>query len=201
MRWPRARATLGALAPGDAGEERLAGVLADHVARSLRERAGEADPAGWAVLLAAPGTVITPIPGVNNGLRQAARVLHRVRRTLRSRVGLVRVGWLNHTRGGRWTTPSVPDALAAVRARGFEKLAYFPWGFTTDNAETILEGRIALRDMPDPFPRVEHLPCLNDDAAFIDLIAAAVRRSLACPAPADPAPEHAPGPMGTALSA
>jgi protoporphyrin/coproporphyrin ferrochelatase len=178
--WPRERLNLCSLGGDRAGEERLAGVLASHLIRSMAER-GVEDLSGWAVLLAAHGTVVTPIPGVDNGLRQAGRVLHRLKTNLRSRAGLVRVGWLNHTRGGRWTSPSVPEALEAIRGHGFEKLVYLPWGFTTDNAETVLEGRVALRDMKRPFARIEHLPCLNTGSEFVGLIAGSIRAMLGGP--------------------
>lgn len=171
-RWPRERLALCSLAADTDGEERLADVLAEHVLSTLRARDVRGDLGAWAVLLAAHGTIVTPLPGVDNGLRQAGRVLHRLKMRLRRHAALVRVGWLNHTRGGKWTTPSVPDALRAIRAHGHDKLVYFPWGFTTDNAETQLEGRVALREMEQPFERVEYLPCLNDGAAFVDLIAA-----------------------------
>ena len=72
---------------------------------------------------------------------------------------------------GEWTRPSVPDALADLRARGFKKVVYFPWGFTTDNAETMLEGRLALRSMRDPFEHVEYLACMNTYPGFIQLLA------------------------------
>ena len=96
--------------------------------------------------------------GVDNGLTHFQEVLDHVEAAFHGSVG---VGWLNHTRGGQWTTPPMPEALAQLRARGFKKLVYFPWGFTTDNAETMLEGRIALRDMPEPFELVEYLECMN----------------------------------------
>ena len=57
------------------------------------------------------------------------------------------------------------DALAQVAGAGFRKAVYFPFGFLADNAETELEGRVALRKQP----RLEalHLPCLNDSPRLI----------------------------------
>ena len=46
-----------------------------------------------------------------------------------------------------------------------------------DNAESILEGRVILR--PFSFERVEHLPCLNEDAGLIELLASAVLETAA----------------------
>lgn len=161
-----------------AWEERLAGELAAHCVEALRDR-GVEDHAGWALLLAAHGTVVTAREGVDNGLVHFGRVLTRVKRVLRPRFGLVRVGWLNHTKGGKWTTPAVPEALRYVRARGFDKLVYFPWGFTTDNAETALEGRVFVGEMEEPFARVEHLECMNARAGFVALLADRVAEHVA----------------------
>lgn len=159
------------LADDDATTDRLAATLAGHCLASMKSR-GITDPAkDWALMLAAHGTVITPPPGVDNGLAHAARVLIRLKTKLKPHLGLVRIGWLNHTRGGKWTTPSVMDALARVRERGFEQLVYLPWGFTTDNAETALEGRVALDALPRPFAKVEYLECMNARDTFVRLIA------------------------------
>ena len=123
--------------------EQLAQTLANHC-RQTMDRANISRPArDWAILLAAHGTVINPPPGVDNGLAHFARVLLQLKRMLKGEAGLVRIGWLNHQRGGKWTTPTVAKALRLVRERGFDKLIYFPWGFTTDNAETALEGHVA----------------------------------------------------------
>lgn len=164
-------AELCSLTASEADEGRLAAALADHCVSALIARGVRTPDRSWALLLAAHGTVLTPPAGVDNGLLHFGRVLGRVKRLLRPRFGLVRIGWLNHTRGGRWTTPAVPDALRFVRERGYEKLAYFPWGFTTDNAETALEGRVFVSEMSDPLERVEHLECMNAGAPFIRLLA------------------------------
>jgi protoporphyrin/coproporphyrin ferrochelatase len=133
------------------------------------------------VLLAAHGTVVSSPPEVDNGLRHFGRILIQVKRLLRPQVGLVRIGWLNHTRGGRWTTPTVGEALHLVRNRGFERLVYFPWGFTTDNAETALEGRVALSELDPPLGHVEYLEALNAHAPFVQLLADCISEHLGAP--------------------
>jgi protoheme ferro-lyase len=159
------------LADDEATTDRLAGVLAEHCLASMRARGVETGAKDWAIMLAAHGTVVNPPAGVDNGLNHAGRVLIRLKAMLRPHAGAVRVGWLNHTRGGKWTTPPVAEALAKLRERGFGKLVYYPWGFTTDNAETALEGRVALAAMPEPFGRVEYLECLNSGEGFVKLLA------------------------------
>jgi protoporphyrin/coproporphyrin ferrochelatase len=170
-RWPAHRLTMCSLAQCPVTEQSLAELMTRHLLRAVRRRGIQGPLDNWAVLLAAHGTVVTPLPGVDNGLEQFGRMLHRVKVALRPHSGLVRVGWLNHTRGGRWTTPAVPQALEYIRQRGYDNLIYFPWGFTTDNAETALEGKIALHDLANPFRRVEHIECLNADESFIELLA------------------------------
>jgi protoheme ferro-lyase len=167
----------------DGAADHLAGILADHCLAATRERGLETPAKDWAVMLAAHGTVVNPPPGVDNGLLPYGRVLIRLRRLLRPHFGRVRIGWLNHTRGGKWTTPPVTDALQYVQNRGFRQLVYFPWGFTTDNAETALEGRMALREMPTPFERVEYLPCVNAGPAFVSLLADRITERLGQPGP------------------
>jgi protoheme ferro-lyase len=174
--------------PADA--ERMAQSLARHGLETMRSRGVPAPAPDWALLLAAHGTVVNPPPGVDNGLLSFGRVLGRVRDLLKPQVGLVRFGWLNHTRGGKWTTPAVADAFSIIRNRGYKKLIYFPWGFTTDNAETALEGHIALRDFKDAFDRVEYLPCVNTSPDFISLLADRVCRHLGG-LDRTPIPEHA----------
>jgi ferrochelatase len=170
--WPDPRTlSLCSLGPDEPSIDRLAASLAEHCLAAMRERNLPAPARDWAILLAAHGTVVNPPAGVDNGLRQAARVLIEVKRLLKPHAGLVRIGWLNHTRGGRWTTPAVVDILPAIQRRGFQNLVYFPWGFTTDNAETALEGRVALAGLAHPFQRVEYLQCLNTSPSFIKLIA------------------------------
>ena len=65
------------------------------------------------------------------------------------------------------------DALKHVSVANFRRVVYFPFGFLADNAETQLEGRIALRDRPEL--EAWHLPCLNDDPALIKTLARQVR--------------------------
>lgn len=174
------RLSMCSLTGAAADEAQLARTMAEYCLSMMRSRGVSTPDQSWAVLLAAHGTVITSPPEVDNGLSHFGRILIQMKRQLRPHVGLVRVGWLNHTRGGKWTTPTVGEALQYVRDRGFENLVYFPWGFTTDNAETALEGRVALAELDPPMARVEYLDAINAHEPFIrlmaDCIAAHLRR-------------------------
>jgi protoheme ferro-lyase len=60
-----------------------------------------------------------------------------------------------------------------VAGAGFRRVVYFPFGFSADNAESQLEGRVWLRTQPGL--EAVHLPCLNASPE----LAAAQARALA----------------------
>ena len=135
--------------------------------------------AGWtgqdvALVLAAHGTLLQPAKPIDTGREATEAIARAIRAELGSEFGLVINGWLNHTRGGRWTEPAMADALKQVASGDYTKVVYFPSGFLADNAETELEGRLALRDHPQM--TAWQLPSLNDSSelmgAFADQICA-----------------------------
>jgi protoheme ferro-lyase len=131
-------------------------------------------PDGWqgpdvALVMAAHGTLLAPEKPIATGLAATEALQHAIAARLEGRFGLIVAGWLNHTRGGRWTEPPIEAALAEVAAAGFRRIVYYPYGFLADNAESELEGRIALAAHPAITSR--HLPCLNDSARLLDAIA------------------------------
>jgi protoheme ferro-lyase len=175
---------LGALAPH---------VLAEASAAHVLAQTGD----GWqgadvALVLAAHGTVLNPPKPINTGREATEALCGEIRARLAGRFGLVVNGWLNHTRGGRWTEPPMDEALRHVVAAGFRKIVYFPYGFLGDNAESQLEGRIALEAVGSGHAvaaegpghaggaiEARHLPCLNDAPALLELLA---RQIVACAA-------------------
>ena len=157
---------LGAIEP-----EALAAISAAHLKDSLK------DDSGWrgervALMLAAHGTLIEPVRPMETGLLETTRLCEAVRRQLASEFGLVSNGWLNHTRGGRWTDPPMDVALRRVIEAGLSQVVYFPYGFLADNAESQLEGEMALRAQPGLKARA--VPCLNDSPRLADAIAGLV---------------------------
>jgi protoheme ferro-lyase len=125
-----------------------------------------------ALVLAAHGTLITPPRPIDTGLAATEALCAAITTRLAPAFGLVVNGWLNHTRGGTWTDPPIEAALEQVAAAGYRRLVYFPYGFLADNAESELEGRVALAAHPAITAR--HLPCLNDATPLLDAIAAQV---------------------------
>ncbi len=148
--------------------DELAQMSATHVLESLK------DAAAWrgadvALVLAAHGTLIAPSKPMQTGLAETTRLCDALTRLLTPEFRTVRRGWLNHTRGGRWTEPAMPAALGALAAEGVQRVAYFPYGFLADNAESQLEGRLFARDEPRLTTRF--LPCLNDSSCLADALA------------------------------
>jgi protoheme ferro-lyase len=141
---------------------------------------------GWqgrdvALVLAAHGTVLAPPKPIATGREATEALSADISARVANRFGLVVAGWLNHTRGGRWTEPPIDEALRHVVDAGFRKIVYFPYGFLGDNAESELEGRIALDAIrvegADRAITALHLPCLNDGPALMELLA---RQVMTC---------------------
>jgi protoheme ferro-lyase len=125
-----------------------------------------------ALVLAAHGTLLEPSRQVDTGLEATEALAAAIERRLAPHFGAIVHGWLNHVRGGRWTEPPIDAALQQVAGSGFKRAVYFPYGFLADNAESQLEGELALRGQA----RLEalHLPCLNDSPLLIDALASQV---------------------------
>jgi protoheme ferro-lyase len=157
---------------------------AAHVRREIGKRG--AGGAGWALVLAAHGTLLEPQKPIETGRIATERIAAGIAEKLRDRFDRIQLGWLNHVYGGRWTEPAADVALRELSKSGIKKIVYFPFGFLADNAESELEGRVALRAVPD----VEsiHLPCLNVAPEL--LAAIADQLTGAAPEP-EPVPEPA----------
>lgn len=136
---------------------------------------------GWrgedvALVLAAHGTVLNPPTPIDTGLAATEALRQGIARRLAPHFGLVTHGWLNHTRGGKWTDPPIEEALQHVADAGFTRVVYYPYGFLADNAESELEGRIALAQQRDLQAR--HLPCLNESEALASALAQQIRANV-----------------------
>jgi protoheme ferro-lyase len=128
---------------------------------------------GWrgekvALVLAAHGTVLNPPTPIDTGLEATEALCGAIRQRLAPHFGMVVNGWLNHTRGGRWTEPPIDRALAQAVSSGCSRVVYYPYGFLADNAESELEGRVALEGLP---VESRHLPCLNDAPGLAQVLA------------------------------
>jgi protoheme ferro-lyase len=148
-------------------ERTYAELCASHVVREIASRgAGGAD---WALVLAAHGTLLEPPRPIETGREATEHIAADIARRLAGRFGMLQPAWLNHVYGGRWTEPAVEVALKRVADAGFRRVVYFPFGFSADNAESQLEGRLALR--AEPRLEAVHLPCLNAAPQFLAALA------------------------------
>jgi protoheme ferro-lyase len=162
-------------------EETFADLCAKHVIAECEKRgAGGKD---WALVLAAHGTLLNPPRPMETGRLATERIAEAIAQRLEGRFGTIELAWLNHVYGGKWTEPSAEDALAGISNDGFKRLVYFPFGFMADNAESELEGRIAIRGRA--WLEAYHLPCLNDSEALADALA---RQVIGGPAMTAPGP-------------
>lgn len=145
--------------------EQLAAVSAEHVLAHM----GGADVSRTALVLAAHGTLLKPAKPIETGLLATELLRCRIEQRLSRHFAVVTNGWLNHTRGGRWTEPAMEETLARVNEAGFRDVVYYPYGFLADNAESQLEGRMFAEAQPEL--RVQFVPCLNGAASLAVLIA------------------------------
>jgi len=151
---------------GAIDEETFAGICAQHVIAECEKRgAGGKD---WALVLVAHGTLMNPPRPMETGRVATERIAEAIARRLEGRFGTIELAWLNHVYGGQWTEPSAEDALAGISNEGYKRLVYFPFGFLADNAESELEGRIAIRTRA--WLESYHLPCVNDSAALAEAL-------------------------------
>jgi protoheme ferro-lyase len=165
----------------------FAALSARYVGRQVESR-GIGGP-DWALVMAAHGTLLEPKKPIETGRGATECVAAGIAQRLESRFGMVIKGWLNHVYGGRWTEPPIEEALKQVAEAGFKKLVYYPYGFSADNAESQLEGRIALRTQPQI--EAVHLPCVNADAEFLQALARMVVKAAAGSREGDAAPAGA----------
>lgn len=178
---------------GPLDDATFAGLSAAHVLRETGTRGSQGRD--WALVLAAHGTLLAPARPIETGREATERIAAAIAARLAGRFGMIQHAWLNHVYGGRWTEPPVEEALRQVAEAGYRRVVYFPFGFSADNAESELEGRIALRGEP----RLEaiHLPCLNAAPEFMDALA---RQVIGTPPPGDDLAQPAPKDRQAALA-
>lgn len=145
-----------------------------HVAHIRREvaRLSAVRASETALVLAAHGTLVDPPRPYQTGERDTRALAARITQLLAGEFAAAKLGWLNHRYGGTWTSPAMDEALTALWAEGCREVVYYPFGFLADNAESELEGRLALRAAG--FSSAAHLPCLNDSDALAAALMGAV---------------------------
>lgn len=151
-------------------DERLGSVLAEFIANNCRANGwDDARCAQSALILGAHGTLQFPPAGINSGARETLYLFGLIRKHLKDRFRTVRVGWLNHKIGGKWTFPAVDESAGECWEQGIRNVVYFPFGFMGDNAESQCEGKDALASFQ--WEQLLYLPCPNDNNAFCRFLA------------------------------
>ena len=155
--------------------EALAELSAAHVMEQL---AGcPPDTRSSALVLAAHGTLLNPARPIDTGLAATEALRIAIENRLSKCFGMVAHGWLNHTRGGKWTEPPIEETLAKVKDAGFRDVVYYPYGFLADNAESQLEGRVAAAAQPEL--RVRFVDCLNGSTKLSTALASQLSALIA----------------------
>ncbi len=151
-------------------DQKLGKVLADFIWQHCQEAGWSEDKcANAALILGAHGTIVYPPPGINNGGKETCHAFGMIRTNLRERFKRIRIGWLNHTLGGKWTEPEVAQSAREVQEVGVRDVVYFPFGFLGDNGESQQEGRAALDEFE--WNDMLYLPCPNTHGPFIEYLA------------------------------
>lgn len=150
-------------------DERVFAALSARYIREEITRRGLGPMNEWALVLAAHGTLLEPPRPMETGREATERICGMIRSELASDFGLVVNGWLNHVYGGRWTEPPVEEALEHVSRAGYRRVVYYPYGFSADNAESELEGCVALQGRPEL--SAVRLPCLNTFPEYLEALA------------------------------
>jgi protoheme ferro-lyase len=166
---PRRPAPIVVLPPIDV--DQLAAVSAHHVMHNINSEDDDRNPA-TALVLAAHGTLLKPAKPIDTGLEATEKLRLAIENRLAPSFGMVQNGWLNHSRGGKWTDPPIEEALKRVNDAGYRDVVYYPYGFLADNAETQLEGQLAVQAFPNL--RVRFIPCLNGSPELAELLASQV---------------------------
>ena len=170
------RQTVAELAPGRPAPvivlpaidvERLADISAKHVMQAIADSGIKTQSA--ALVLAAHGTLLEPAKPIDTGRIATEQLCAGIERRLNKCFGMVANGWLNHTRGGKWTDPPIEETLKGVSDAGVRDVVYYPYGFLADNAESQLEGRLAAAGRPEL--NVTFVACLNGSADLAGVIA------------------------------
>ena len=117
---PRRPAPIVVLPPIDV--DQLASASAHHVMHNITSEENDRNPA-TALVLAAHGTLLKPAKPIDTGLEATEKLRLGIENRLAASFGMVQNGWLNHSRGGKWTDPPIEEALKRVNDAGYATLS------------------------------------------------------------------------------
>ncbi len=166
-------------------DEALHRIYLDHLFSSLSsewEGSGKREKQG--LILVIHGTIVRnrrgEKPSVFTGLDETMEFFRVMRDKImadpRNVFGEVKLGCLNHNRGGEWTRETAERALEEFAAEGFSSVAMFPFGYFADNSETDYEAKKQLDS--SPFAVKRYIPCVNDSPAFARWLASRIAAEI-----------------------
>jgi ferrochelatase len=155
-------------------------IYLDHLFASLSSgfTAGRKKQQG--LVLVIHGTIVRnrkgEVPSVFTGLSETMEFYRLMREQIladpRNVFGEVKLGCLNHSRGGEWSPETVKLALDEFVADGFSSVAMFPFGYFADNSETDYEAKKLLDRAP--LSLKHYIPCINESPAFTGWLASKI---------------------------
>lgn len=147
-------------------------IYLDHLFGNLPDAMRSASTGKRGLVLVIHGTIVrnrkgNP-PSVFTGLDETMAFFGMMREAVmgdpRNLFDEVKLGCLNHKRGGEWTPETVERALAGFKDEGYESVAMFPFGYFADNSETDYEAKKMLD--ASGLPLSHYIPCINNTDAF-----------------------------------
>jgi ferrochelatase len=166
-------------------DEALRRIYIDHLFASLPpdwKGAGRKEAQG--LVLVIHGTIVRnrkgEKPTVFTGLDETMEFFRLMREKImadpRNVFGEVKLGCLNHSRGGEWTPETVERALGEFAGEAFSSVAMFPFGYFADNSETDYEAKKLLDH--SPAHRKHYIPCINESPAFAGWLASRIAAEI-----------------------
>ncbi|MDX2273537.1 MAG: ferrochelatase [Cyanobacteriota bacterium] len=143
--------------------------MADHIEARLSDLQGHYAATQIGILLLNHGSPYEA-KGYETGIRESVSLYLSIRERLIEKYPLISLAWMNHDTPGRWTTPDMNQAAENILGLGAKALVFAPIGFATENHETMLDVGYAIQKFKHKAECL-HLDCLNDDPAFLQMVA------------------------------
>jgi ferrochelatase len=155
-------------------------IYLDHLFASLSSGFTAGRKAQQGLVLVIHGTIVRnrrgEVPSVFTGLNETLEFFRLMREKIladpRNVFGEVKLGCLNHSRGGEWSPETAKLALDEFAAEGFTSVAMFPFGYFADNSETDYEAKKLLDHAPVTLK--QYIPCINDSPVFTGWLASKI---------------------------
>lgn len=166
-------------------DEALHRLYLDHLFNALPDAWKSRKPTGkQGLVLVIHGTIVKnrrgEKPSVFTGLDETMEFYRLMREKIlddpRNVFDEVKLGCLNHSRGGEWTHETIEKALNEFRQEGVASVAMFPFGYFADNSETDYEAMNMLAR--SGAARKQYIPCVNDSPAFAQWLSVTIAREI-----------------------